>query len=64
MTNRKNTMPEPKISRTKDATLASFPEFSLEKTFPWGDMDPFGIFIGSRPIFRANPSNWESYGWV
>jgi len=50
VTNRKNAMPEPNIRGTRDAALASFPEFSLEKKLRMGNMDPFGIFMGYRVI--------------
>jgi len=56
-------MPEPNIKRTKDAALASFPEFSVEKRLRMGDMDPFGIFMGYNFILRKNRSNGSSYGW-
>jgi hypothetical protein len=62
ITNKKNTMPEPNIRRTKDAALASFPEFSLAKRLRMGDMDPFGIFMGYRVIFRKTSPNCSSYG--
>jgi len=63
VTNWKNTMAEPNIKRAKDAALASFPEFSLEKRLRMGDMDPFGIFMNTNFIFQKNRSNGSSYGW-